>query len=222
MNGVTNDISSITLPHVGPSSPIYKTTTADPRPAPDPDPDPDPDLDPTPATVGLTRALFDAFAEEVVRPLQDAILKLRAEVAAVTAANAELKSQLVSAESKAAEAFHCWERAAALSQGPRGERGPPGADGREGRPGATGPRGARGQKSEICAWAVQPVEYRAVPIYQDDTEGPALNLRSLFERYHHETGADDDLTEAELETEKLGLERARTELVVEKMRQPYR
>jgi hypothetical protein len=60
--------------------------------------------------------------------------------------------------------------------GPKGERGPEGkagADGRNGAPGAPAPT--------IKAWKLDRQRYVAIPIMSDGKEGPALELRSLFE-----------------------------------------
>jgi hypothetical protein len=80
---------------------------------------------------------------------------------------------------------------------------------REGRPGAQGAKGNRGQKGDyICAWAVDVEGYRIIPIFNDDSEGPAINLWSLFEKYNNDTEEADAVTEGEA----LVLERARIEL----------
>jgi len=89
-----------------------------------------------------------------------------------------------------------------------------GRDGRDGAQGPPGPHGNRGQKSEICAWAIDPENYRAIPVYQDNTEGCALNLYALFEAYHH--AVEDD--ETALVIEETALSRARVELEATRVR----
>jgi hypothetical protein len=60
----------------------------------------------------------------------------------------------------------------------QGKRGPQGAKGERGERGAAG--------AKIRSWKIEPAEYLATPIMADGTEGPSLELRSMFEQFHHE------------------------------------
>jgi hypothetical protein len=61
-------------------------------------------------------------------------------------------------------------------QGPKGECGEP------------GPRGERGPPAPtILGWQVDPERFRARPLMSDGSEGPALELRPVFEQYHTES-----------------------------------
>jgi hypothetical protein len=64
--------------------------------------------------------------------------------------------------------------------------------GRAGKSGPAGPRGERGERgpsatSVINSWQIDHEQYRATPLMSDGSEGPALELRPLFEQYHAET-----------------------------------
>jgi len=63
--------------------------------------------------------------------------------------------------------------------GPRGERGEAGRAGERGLPGEAGPT--------ILAWKIDRETYSATPIMSDNSEVPALELRSLFEQFEIET-----------------------------------
>jgi hypothetical protein len=63
--------------------------------------------------------------------------------------------------------------------GPRGERGESGPRGERGLPGQAAPT--------IQGWQVDREGYRATPLLSDGSEGPALELRPLFEQYHVES-----------------------------------
>jgi hypothetical protein len=65
--------------------------------------------------------------------------------------------------------------------------------GRAGKPGANGERGEQGERGlpgqagpTILAWQIDPERYCATALLSDGSEGPALELRPLFERYHME------------------------------------
>jgi hypothetical protein len=60
-----------------------------------------------------------------------------------------------------------------------------------GERGEPGPRGLPGQAGPtILAWQIDSERYRATPLMSDGQEGPALELRPLFERYHTESSGD--------------------------------
>jgi hypothetical protein len=63
--------------------------------------------------------------------------------------------------------------------GPKGERGESGPRGERGLPGQAAPT--------IQGWQVDRERYRATPLMSDGKEGPALELRPLFEQYHTES-----------------------------------
>lgn len=63
----------------------------------------------------------------------------------------------------------------------QGKAGRPGERGPKGDPGPAGPPGAT-----IAGWTV--AEYRVVPVMSDGSEGPAIDMRELFELYHVERG----------------------------------
>jgi hypothetical protein len=60
-------------------------------------------------------------------------------------------------------------------QGPKGECGEPGPRGERGLPGQT-----------VLGWQIDSERYHARPLMSDGSEGPALELRPLFEQYHME------------------------------------
>jgi hypothetical protein len=67
------------------------------------------------------------------------------------------------------------------SPGKQGERG------RNGERGAIGPRGVEGPSgATILEWRLEPAAYRAIPIMSDGTDGPALELRGLYEQFEIE------------------------------------
>jgi hypothetical protein len=61
------------------------------------------------------------------------------------------------------------------------------APGKRGQQGLRGVRGERGPSSTIIdGWRIDPERYRATPLMSDGSEGPALELRPLFEQYNTE------------------------------------
>jgi hypothetical protein len=63
--------------------------------------------------------------------------------------------------------------------------------GRRGQQGARGERGERGPSGTIInSWRIDRERYRATPLLSDGSEGPALELRPLFEQYHMESSGD--------------------------------
>jgi hypothetical protein len=67
--------------------------------------------------------------------------------------------------------------------------------GRAGKPGANGERGEKGERglpgqAGLTSWQIDPERYRATPLLSDGSEGPALELRPLFERCHFESLGD--------------------------------
>jgi hypothetical protein len=137
-----------------------------------------------PITYQVLLAAIDMVVCDLVGPINGDVASLRL-------TNAQLKSELAAAQSKIGELAFVVDRLRVENRGPPGERGPMGRDGRDGERGPPGPRGNRGQKSEICAWRIDVANYRAVPIFQDDTEGAALNLSALFEAYNTAVEGDD-------------------------------
>jgi hypothetical protein len=96
-----------------------------------------------------------------------------------------------------------------------GDRGPPGRDGRDGAQGPPGPKGSRGQRGfETTGWLINEAEYCITPLYYDNSQGPTLNLRGLFEQFQRDTEADD----VDLATEQAALQRASVELETERVR----
>ena len=65
------------------------------------------------------------------------------------------------------------------SPGKRGEKGP------------MGPRGEKGERaapaSVITGWQIDCDRYLAIPVMSDDTHGPPLELRGLFEQFQLES-----------------------------------
>jgi hypothetical protein len=93
-----------------------------------------------------------------------------------------------------------------------GDRGPPGRDGAQGPP---GPKGSRGQRGfETTGWLINEAEYCITPLFYDNSQGPTLNLRGLFEQFQRDT-EDDDVA---LGTERAALSRASVELETERVR----
>jgi hypothetical protein len=66
-----------------------------------------------------------------------------------------------------------------------------GKTGDKGQPGPRGPQGERGEKGdpapEVLGWEIDRANYSAVPIMSNGKDGPALNLRGLFEQFETET-----------------------------------
>jgi hypothetical protein len=72
-----------------------------------------------------------------------------------------------------------------------GRAGKPGLKGERGQPGARGERGLPGQPGPtIMGWQLDRERYRATPLMSGGGEGPALELRPLFEQYHTESSGD--------------------------------
>ena len=65
-------------------------------------------------------------------------------------------------------------------QGKRGTAGERGPQGERGLPGAAG--------ITIVGWKIDRDLYVAVPVMSDASEGPALELRGLFEQFHTDLG----------------------------------
>jgi hypothetical protein len=68
-----------------------------------------------------------------------------------------------------------------------------GKTGDKGQPGPRGPQGERGEKRdpgeptpEILGWQIDRANFRAIPVMSDGKDGPALDLRGLFEQFHSE------------------------------------
>jgi hypothetical protein len=71
------------------------------------------------------------------------------------------------------------------SAGKEGRRGLNGEPGQRGETGQRGPAGASG--ATILDWRYDLSEYRAIPIMSDGTDGPALDLRGMYEQFEIET-----------------------------------
>jgi hypothetical protein len=67
-------------------------------------------------------------------------------------------------------------------RGPKGDRGPAGETGPQGKAGAPG--------APIAGWRVDPTNYSAFPIIADGKQGPALELRALFQQFFDEMSRD--------------------------------
>ncbi len=67
----------------------------------------------------------------------------------------------------------------------------PGKRGEKGLPGERGERGLRGEQGSpgpvIVGWREDVKTYTAVPVMSDGTDGPALNVRGMFEQFFAET-----------------------------------
>jgi hypothetical protein len=137
-----------------------------------------------PITYQVLLAAIDMVVCDLVGPING-------DVASLKLANAQLKSELAAAQSKVSELSFVVDRLRIDNRGPPGPPGPMGRDGRDGAQGPPGPRGNRGQKSAICAWRIDVPNYRAVPVFQDDSEGAALNLAALFEAYNTAVEGED-------------------------------
>ena len=147
----------LTLPKVGPSSPMRKPLGL--RPAND---DNEPreaaaiasgGLDETSEyqdpTVNLVMQAF-ASAEQIIRIEAD---RLRMKITGLETENARLRAQFAEARAEFVEAKHIVERLQISREGKRGERGPCGADGAPGPRGERGPRGESGLAApRIAAW----------------------------------------------------------------------
>ena len=97
-----------------------------------------------------------------------------------------------------------------------GDRGPPGRDGRDGAQGPAGPKGSRGQRGfERTGWLINEAEYCITPLYYDNSQGPTVNLRGLFEQFQRDTETED--TDAAIE--QMALSRADLELRTERVKQ---
>jgi hypothetical protein len=59
--------------------------------------------------------------------------------------------------------------------------------GKRGHPGPRGERGPAGPAGPVIkSWQIDCERYRATPLMSDGSEGPALELRPLFEQFHNE------------------------------------
>jgi hypothetical protein len=67
-------------------------------------------------------------------------------------------------------------------RGPKGDRGPAGETGPQGKAGAPG--------APIAGWRIDPTSYSAFPIMADGKQGPALELRALFQQFFDEVSRD--------------------------------
>jgi hypothetical protein len=64
----------------------------------------------------------------------------------------------------------------------------PGKRGDKGQPGERGLRGEQGQPgATIARWSIDPKQYTATPIMSDGTQGPAVEMRDIFEQFIIET-----------------------------------
>jgi hypothetical protein len=72
----------------------------------------------------------------------------------------------------------CGAAGAPGPQGDKGDRGPPGPAGE------TGPRGR--PAATIAGWRIDAAHYVAIPVMDNGTEGPRLELRPLFEQFFEE------------------------------------
>jgi hypothetical protein len=60
--------------------------------------------------------------------------------------------------------------------------------GKQGPPGDAGPRGERGDRApRLTGWTIDRARYLATPTLSDGTQGPALELRELFQQFQRET-----------------------------------
>jgi hypothetical protein len=201
---------------------MFKTETPTPEPVVPPPLDVDPEVARylTPdmnqiASVGLVHLTHSLIETDLIAPLQNTVRDLRAEVAGLKLALAELRADHAATKGDLGVAAHKLERLTLTHKGPPGERGPQGCDGREGRPGPPGPRGNRGQRTaEIVAWSVDFDNYTATPEFFDGSSGPPLNLRGMFQRYNEDV--EGDLVDAEIEG--MALQRASLELQAERVR----
>jgi hypothetical protein len=73
-----------------------------------------------------------------------------------------------------------------VSAGKQGRPGPRGAKGERGEPGSKGGPGA--PAPTILGWKVDRESYTVTPIMSDASEVPAIEMRALFEQFHHERG----------------------------------
>ena len=77
--------------------------------------------------------------------------------------------------------------------GERGERGLPGERGEKGLPGERGEKGERGERGaapsapNLASWKLDRARYTATPIMSDGSQGPARELRELFQQFQDET-----------------------------------
>jgi hypothetical protein len=69
-------------------------------------------------------------------------------------------------------------------KGERGERGPRGATGQEG---ARGEPGMSPRAVTVKRWQIDKRRYLAIPIMSDNSVGPSIELRGLFEQFNEET-----------------------------------
>jgi hypothetical protein len=129
--------------------------------------------------------------------------------------SAEQRAELAETKAALAVASHKLERMTITHKGDPGERGPPGVDGRQGAQGPKGEKGNRGQRGvQIAGWEIHTDTYTVVPRFYDDTTGPAIQLRPLFETYNNET----EENEIEAATEQMAAQRADLELRIDRVR----
>ncbi|MBV8444100.1 MAG: collagen-like protein, partial [Hyphomicrobiales bacterium] len=150
--------------------------------------------------------------------LNGLIDELKAENQQLKLMIAEMKAALAEVTAKNNEMRFIVDRLRIESKGDPGPPGPMGRDGRDGvqgPPGEKGAQGNRGQRGfETTGWLVDEEEYCITPLYYDNTKGPTLNLRGLFERYSVET-EDDEIS---LASERAALSRAQLAVELERLK----
>jgi hypothetical protein len=140
--------------------------------------------------------------QEALAGVADALGSLRKENRELRLALAELKAEHAETKAQLGVAAHKLERMTITHKGDPGERGPPGADGRDGAQGPRGEKGNRGQRGfETTGWLIDHREYTVTPLFYDNSQGPTLNLRSLFEQAYLDGKLTDDVTQALEENE---------------------
>jgi hypothetical protein len=75
------------------------------------------------------------------------------------------------------------------SAGPTGPQGLAGTKGERGLPGPAGAIGPQGKPApSVEGWLIETANYSVFPIMSDGKQGPALELRALFEQFIAEVG----------------------------------
>ena len=176
------------------------------------------------ATVGMLYFSLNTAAsltETLGERTKARFAELRAEIAGLEVANANLRATLAEVRAKVAELTFVSERLRVEARRPGGERGPMGRDGHDGPQGLRGERGPRGEAGApapvVAAWEPHAEQFTITPVYSDGTRGVPLNLLGLFQAYNAATEWDDDrdiveAARASREANEAETERARAHL----------
>jgi hypothetical protein len=128
---------------------------------------------------------FTKYMTDVLVDISDTLKREREEL---DEESTHLEKQINALQLQLAEIKGQVAQLAANERGPRGERGERGL---KGPPGRRGPKGDAGLSAmptpTIKRWVVDRARYRATPVLSNNTCGPSIELRGLFEEFNKQT-----------------------------------